>query len=136
MHPVRSASAFPRAIASGLQIAYPKIVADTLKFHVAALASLRPGSGGIPEPAETSPVTTPDVLLVPLLGATLAGARLGQGAGFYDRALGALRAAGPCTAIGLCWDVQIVEALPEDSTDERLDWIATPTRLVDCGRKR
>lgn len=112
--------------------AFPRVTGGALSFHLAPWAALRAGYGGIPEPPATAPAITPDLLLVPLLAATATGIRLGQGQGHYDRTLAALRRAGPITAIGLAWEVQIADALPADPWDERLDWLATPTQLLDC----
>ncbi len=68
----------------------------------------------------------PDVVFVPLLGFTEHLERLGQGGGHYDRWL----AAHPQTvAIGLAWDVQLLDALPVEPHDVRMDAIVTPTRL-------
>ncbi|WP_426163746.1 5-formyltetrahydrofolate cyclo-ligase [Sandarakinorhabdus sp. DWP1-3-1] len=117
-------------------VAFPLVTGRDLSFHIAAWADLKPGVLGIPEPAATAPRVTPDLLLVPLLAVTTAGVRLGQGGGYYDRTLRSLRAAGPVTAIGLAWDVQLADALPRDPWDELLDWVATPTRLVDCAKHR
>jgi 5-formyltetrahydrofolate cyclo-ligase len=105
-------------------------------FHQCEWAELKPGFQNIPEPPATAPQVEPDLLLVPLLAVTLAGVRLGQGRGYYDRALARLRARRPVTAIGLAWDVQIAPALPADPWDMPLDWVATPTRLVRCADYR
>lgn len=116
--------------------AFPRVSGDTLFFHLAEWSALSPGFGGIPEPAANAPLVTPDLVLVPLLAATPDGRRLGQGGGFYDRTLHRLRAEIRLLAIGLAWDMQIVDDLPVDPWDERLDYIATPTRLVDCANWR
>ena len=116
--------------------AFPRVSDENLFFHRSEWTALRPGFGNIPEPEAQAPLVTPDLMLVPLVAATPAGLRLGQGGGYYDRTLARLRAAGPVIALGLAWDVQIVAALPADPWDERLDWIATPTRLVECARYR
>lgn len=112
--------------------AFPRINGRTLGFHLCNWAEMQPGPMGIPEPPPNSPEIAPDLLLVPLLAVTSSGVRLGQGGGYYDRALAVLRSTRPVTAIGLAWDVQIVDALPRDPWDQLLDAIATPTRLVDC----
>ncbi len=112
--------------------AFPRVTGGALGFHLSPWADLKPGYGGIPEPSASAPAILPDLLLVPLLAATTTGVRLGQGQGHYDRTLAALRAAGPVVAIGLAWEVQIADTLPADPWDERLDWLATPTRLLDC----
>ena len=123
----------PRAIGALLgPHAFPRICDGQLFFHIAALPDLVAGPGTIPEPSETAPLVTPDLLLVPLVAAAPDGSRLGQGGGYYDGVLKSLRARGPVVAIGLAWDVQIAESLPLDPWDERLDHIATPSHLVDC----
>jgi 5-formyltetrahydrofolate cyclo-ligase len=127
----------PQFIERGLAPhAFPRVSDGNLFFHLSDWQALRPGFGDIPEPDAKAPLVTPDLILVPLLGATLSGRRLGQGGGYYDRTLARLRAAGRVVALGLAWDMQIVAALPADPWDEPLDWIATPTRLVECARYR
>lgn len=127
----------PQFIEPGLpRHAFPKVSDENLFFYLGDRKALRPGFGNILEPDANAPMVTPDLVLVPLIGATLAGQRLGQGGGYYDRTLARLRATGRVTALGLAWDAQIVAALPADPWDEMLDWIATPTRLVECARYR
>ncbi|MBV7256655.1 5-formyltetrahydrofolate cyclo-ligase [Pacificimonas sp. WHA3] len=91
--------------------------------------ALEPGPWGVMQPPSRAAPSRPDVLLVPLVGATPAGDRLGQGQGHFDRCISALRGEGPLTTIGLAWDCQMVEEVPTDTWDEMLDMIATPTRL-------
>ena len=83
------------------------------------------GPWSIPQPREGAPVV-PDVVFVPLVGFTPDGARLGMGAGHYDRWLEAHPAA---LAIGMAWDCQEVAALPLEPHDRPLAAIVTPTRL-------
>jgi 5-formyltetrahydrofolate cyclo-ligase len=116
--------------------AFPRIEGKNLTFHLSPWADLVPGPLGIPQPPAGAPQVTPDLLLVPLLATTLDGVRLGQGGGYYDRTLAALRTKGPVTAVGLAWEVQIADFLPLDAWDQRLDLIATPARLVDCRKSR
>ncbi|WP_303795403.1 5-formyltetrahydrofolate cyclo-ligase, partial [Sandarakinorhabdus limnophila] len=71
--------------------AFPRIAGPDIVFHQAEWSELKPGFQNIPEPPATAPMAHPDVLLVPLLAVTLSGVRLGQGRGYYDRALAALR---------------------------------------------
>jgi len=120
--------------------AFPRINGKQLSFHLAAWKDLVPGPLGIPQPRADAPEITPRLLLVPLLAATRTGLRLGQGGGYYDRTLAHLRStvnvAGPVTAIGFAWDMQIADHLPAEPHDQLLDWIATPTQLVDCRQTR
>jgi 5-formyltetrahydrofolate cyclo-ligase len=73
------------------------------------------------------------LFLVPGLAFDARGARLGRGAGSYDRALArhvnALR-------IGLAYEFQLVQRLPEAAWDIRMDAVATDARLVDCAVRR
>ncbi|MFN3370971.1 MAG: 5-formyltetrahydrofolate cyclo-ligase [Sphingomonadaceae bacterium] len=116
------------AVAAGWRLAFPRVEGDApLAFHLASRADLRPGFRGIPEPPTDAPRIRPTVLLVPMLAADRAGNRIGQGGGLYDRTLAHVRAAGPITAIGLAWDMQLVEPLAPDPWDQPLDAIATPT---------
>lgn len=127
------------AMALGWRVAYPRVTPGApLSFHEAPHASLTPGRLGIPEPAPHSPLVRPDVLLVPLIGADRAGNRLGQGGGFYDRTLAVLRASGPVLAIGLGWDIQLLDHIQAEPWDQPLDAIATPSafHLAGPGARR
>lgn len=80
----------------------------------------------IPQPKDDAAELQPQVVFVPVLAFTAAGARLGQGAGHYDRWLAAHPQA---RAIGLAWDCQLVEALPVEPHDRPLEAVITATRL-------
>lgn len=87
---------------------------------------LEPGPFGIAQPGTDAELLVPDVLFVPLVGFTPAGARLGQGGGHYDRWL----AQHPqVPAIGLAWDCQKMMSLPREDHDRALTAVVTPTRL-------
>ena len=66
-------------------------------------------------------------ILVPGLAFTRQGHRLGRGGGFYDRYLALL----PSTTlkIGVCFALQLVEALPWELHDQLLDLVATEEGL-------
>ncbi|MES2493093.1 MAG: 5-formyltetrahydrofolate cyclo-ligase [Pseudomonadota bacterium] len=94
------------------------------------LADLEPGPFGALQPFGTAPEVVPDVAVVPVLGFTESGCRLGQGGGHYDRWL----AEHPETLpIGLAWDMQRLDTLPLEPHDRRLAAIVTPTRFYDTG---
>jgi len=63
----------------------------------------------------------PDVVIVPGLAFTAEGDRLGQGGGWYDRFLVGCRT--DCTTIGVGFREQLVEALPVERHDVRLDLV-------------
>jgi len=84
-----------------------------------------PDAFGILAPPPAAAELAPDLVIAPILAFDRAGARLGQGGGFYDRTLAALRAAGPVFVLGLAYAGQEVEAVPADAHDQRLDAILT-----------
>ncbi len=89
-------------------------------------ANLSAGPFGPAQPTAEQVEIVPDVLFIPLLAATPNRMRLGQGGGHYDRWL----AAHPDSVkIGMAWDCQIVDTIPEEPHDIRLDAIITPTRV-------
>lgn len=88
--------------------------------------TLVPGPWSIAQPPANAPQCGPEVVFVPLIGFSSDGGRLGQGGGHYDRWLAAHPHA---VAIGLAWDCQLVEDLPQERHDRRLTAVVTPTRL-------
>lgn len=85
------------------------------------------GAYGIEEPrGATAPL--PDIVLVPTLGYTRAGDRVGYGKGYYDRTLADLKARKhPYTSIGIAWacgDLSGEDYSPAPH-DVRLDAILT-----------
>jgi 5-formyltetrahydrofolate cyclo-ligase len=92
-----------------------------------------PGSYGIREPdptlvpAESLPATA--CILVPGVAFTRDGRRLGQGMGFYDRVLAAHR--GP--TIGIAFRCQVLDDLPTEPHDQRLQWVLTADEAIPPG---
>ncbi|MDR1699166.1 MAG: 5-formyltetrahydrofolate cyclo-ligase [Prevotellaceae bacterium] len=62
-----------------------------------------------------------DVAIIPALAFDKNGVRLGRGKGFYDRLL--LRIKAP--KIGICFDFQLLEKLPADAWDVKMDDVIT-----------
>jgi 5-formyltetrahydrofolate cyclo-ligase len=82
----------------------------------------------IPSPTVEAETLTPELVIAPLVGFDRAGYRLGQGGGYYDRTLEALRAGGRrLFVIGLAYAGQEVERIPRDAHDQPLDAILTET---------
>jgi 5-formyltetrahydrofolate cyclo-ligase len=65
----------------------------------------------------------PDVVIVPGLAFTPAGDRLGQGGGWYDRLLSAVRP--DCESVGVCFVEQLVDSLPVEAHDVAVDHVVT-----------
>ena len=82
------------------------------------------------DPARKVEPTEIDVALIPGLGFSERGQRIGYGAGYYDRLLATLRK--DCLKIGLAFDCQIVAHIPTDAHDVSVDWVVTESRMIDC----
>lgn len=67
--------------------------------------------------------TWPDVVIVPGVAFTSEGDRLGQGGGWYDRFLRAVRA--DCLTVGVAFREQLVGELPVEPHDVRVDRVVT-----------
>ena len=101
---------------------FPCVHGSTLLWREASSPqALHPAphpNGRLKEPldGEWVSLSALDCLLVPGLAFTTCGRRLGRGGGFYDRTLAAL---GPrAVALGVCFSLQIVEALPAEPHDQ------------------
>ena len=99
------------------------------------------GAGPRTELADAIAAGARTVLLVPGVAFDVRGGRLGHGKGYYDGALARLRAtaaaagAPPPLAAALAFDEQLLppeEALPAEPHDERVDWIVTPSAILQC----
>jgi 5-formyltetrahydrofolate cyclo-ligase len=88
------------------------------------------GPFGVRQPRGQAAPVQPDVILTPLLAADKRGYRLGQGGGHYDRLLAGLPDRGAVMVIGVAWDIQIIDHVPEDPWDMALDAVATPARWI------
>ena len=115
-------------------IAFPRCGKNGhMTFHnVSSLSQLSAGSYGIPEPASSLPqpqVTDKTVCIVPGLTFTPDGGRLGYGGGFYDRFL----SDNPCVyTIAVAYDAMIVNELPLEPHDLKVNSIVTEERMVLC----
>lgn len=91
---------------------------------------LIPGPMGILEPdssrsASSEVLATRDIIIVPALGVNARGQRLGQGGGYYDRALSQLPHPTP-TLITLLFDGELHPDIPVEAHDEYTDYVITP----------
>lgn len=115
------------ALDQGKTICVPKVISKKDGMYVAIInnfSDLKPGKYGILEPSEESvKVLEEDIDLVLVPGAVFdkEGGRIGYGGGFYDRFLVKLRKDVP--KIALAYDIQIIDKVPMDELDVRIDGI-------------
>jgi len=114
-------------------VTVPRVVGEYLEFLPWVMDGVNfEGSFGIPEPAdgEPRPLLNHDVVLAPLVAFDDRGHRLGQGGGFYDRALAARSGPKP-VVIGIAHSFQQVEAVPTESWDIPLDAVVTEEAIIE-----
>jgi 5-formyltetrahydrofolate cyclo-ligase len=95
-----------------------------------SLSELVGGAYGILEPRMYRPVPAADlqVVIVPALAVDRKGHRLGFGAGFYDRFLHDIN----LPSIALAYDFQVMDAVPQESTDVPVSYVVTDSGIIRC----
>lgn len=125
--------------AAGKRVILPVLLPDNdLDWAVyRSEADLVAASRGLLEPAGErlglDSIATADVVLVPGLAVSSAGARLGRGGGSYDRALGRVPV-GTFTCV-LLYDEEVGVDVPVEPHDRSVACAATPSGLVLLGRR-
>lgn len=116
-------------LGAGLRLALPRVEAYDAPLTFRAWSPgdpLEPDLSDCAAPLDLAETVAPDLVIVPLLAFDAHGGRLGQGGGYYDRTLAAMRQAEPRPVfVGLAFAGQQVDALPHESHDERLDGVLT-----------
>jgi len=116
----------------GMQLCYPLCLPHCqLSFHlVSRTEQLTPGMSGIPEPDpikhEAISLADIDLILCPGLAFGMDGSRLGQGGGYYDRALEHFTG----TACGVIMATQIAPTIPHDNHDVQMHYLASETGIL------
>jgi len=118
----------------GKNVYVPRIGTERrMRFvEIKADTPLRLNMLGIKEPAgrlRTRRAKQFDVIVVPLLGFDSTGQRLGNGGGYYDRALAAPRPFRKPLLVGYGYDIQRSTAIPSEPWDVRLNAVATEVGL-------
>jgi 5-formyltetrahydrofolate cyclo-ligase len=116
----------------GLTVLVPRVRDDHLDWAAwSADAPTRPGPFGIAEPSGPAMRRLDEaaVVLLPATAVDAAGRRLGQGGGYYDRALAALGAPRPLL-VALVFDDEVLDTVPAEEHDQRVDVIVTPSRVL------
>ena len=117
------------ALSEGKEVFLPKVVGKNMEFRkIENFSNLENGSFDIMEPRNECPVDNNlDVILVPTVGISPTGVRLGYGHGFYDRFL----AENKIETISLTLEKQIIKNIPRSNHDVIINWIVTEDRVID-----
>jgi len=137
---IETQSLLEAALSEGKKVFAPRVEEDKLVFYPvqSALGPWRKGPFGIKEPPDGKPVEEgtsaagiyPALLITPGLAFDREGRRLGRGRGYYDRFLAELDNKGkPYHAMGLCMDFQLVEKVPAEEYDKKVQSILTCKEL-------
>jgi len=120
-----------QALADGKSVALLRFSAEDRIYQPCRIQDserdLRPGPFGIPEPDSACPIFPAnqlDFTLVPGIGFSLVGGRLGRGQGHYDRLLAEVSG----FKCGVAFDCQVAASLPMEPHDVWLNCILTPAR--------
>lgn len=117
------------AVARGWGLALPRIArrGAPMRF-LDGDAPREPGPMGLTQPVADARELVPDLILTPLVAFDRCLNRLGQGAGFYDRAFAdhpqSLR-------IGVAWSIQRAEAVPTEPWDVPLHAVITEQGWIE-----
>lgn len=134
---VATAAIAADVIRSHRRLYYPIIEKTRRRLTLGAVSNpgeLRPGSFGVLEP-HACEALEPEKLgtalvCVPGLAFTPGAARLGRGGGYYDRMIAVLP--DEAVTIGLGYSFQLLDRLPENDLDRRLDFVVTESAVYSA----
>ena len=118
----------------GKDIYLPRVEGDDIVILKANDAHLAIGSYNIYEPIGDNIITDNsiiDLAIIPGMAFDQNGNRLGRGKGYYDRFLSNFNG----TTVGIGYDFQLLDAIPTEAHDKRMDWIVTPNSVIETAVK-
>ena len=111
--------------ASTRRVVLPRVEGDAMRFYACRPDARVFGAFGILEPQgeRPCPAGESDLVVCPGVAFTADGRRLGRGRGYYDRYLGDPAFRG--FRVGVCYAHQLVDDLPVEPHDVRMDRVIT-----------
>jgi 5-formyltetrahydrofolate cyclo-ligase len=112
----------------------PKITSKQIGmeiYRISSMSDLKPGYFGILEPLESCPtgdIKDIELIIMPGVAFDRQGGRVGYGAAFYDRFLFKMNR--KIDKIALAYQLQVVDRVPMDESDVRIDGIITNEELI------
>ena len=122
-----------RLLDAGAILLLPRIHGDDLQWiQVTPQTTWSVNRWGIEEPEGNPFLDSPALWIVPALAIDADGHRLGQGGGFYDRALA--RFPNGQTVIAIVFDDELIDHVPHEEHDQVVDIAVTPERVARLPR--
>lgn len=84
----------------------------------------------LPERCVAAEAGEAEFILLPGVAFGRDGARLGYGGGYYDKLLAKL--AHRPALVAAAFTLQLVEGIPMEPTDQRIDWLVTENETISC----
>jgi 5-formyltetrahydrofolate cyclo-ligase len=128
-----------QVLADGKRLALPRVNRHTNQLDLYWVNDLEnqlePGLWGIREPVverceRLATLNEVEFALLPGVAFTRNGTRLGYGGGYYDKLL-ALMTNRPAL-VAAAFALQIVEQIPQEATDVKVEWIITEQETIAC----
>ncbi|MDD5181502.1 MAG: 5-formyltetrahydrofolate cyclo-ligase [Gallionellaceae bacterium] len=128
-----------QALRDGKRVLLPRVNRSTNELDIYQvtdlLRDLAPGMWNISEPlveccARVNTLEEVDFILMPGVAFGRDGARLGYGGGFYDKLLARLKHH-PALVAG-AYAMQIVEGIPQEDNDRKVEWLVTENETINC----
>ena len=123
------------SLRNGKRVVYPRLLSNrSLELvEIKSATELVRGKSGIAEPVGDKVFSHDEVdllLIVPGVAFDPKGNRLGRGQAWYDRVI--RQWGSRATPVGLAYEFQVIDRVPVDSWDEKVLFISTQERFIDC----
>lgn len=131
-----------QVLADGKRLILPKVNRVTRQLDPYRVTDLDTqiglGSYGIREPVasccELADLAEIDFILLPGVAFGRDGSRLGYGGGFYDKLLE--RLPHRPILVAAAFSMQLIEGIPQEATDRKVDWLVTEHETIHCAASR
>lgn len=114
------------------RIVLPKVCGEgIMELREYAPEYMQEGYRGIMEPSDSAPLVPASEIgfaVIPGMAFDRSGGRLGRGKGYYDRLLPSLI----CLKAAVAYGHQLVEEVPVEAHDVRMDMVITPNNSYIC----
>ncbi len=136
-----------QALLDGKQVLLPKVNSISKQLDLYQIADLQLdlalGTWAIPEPLtdrcrKVDELGKIDFILLPGVAFARDGSRLGYGGGYYDKLLARIAGAQnsqhpPPVLVAAAFSMQLLESIPQEVTDRKVEWLLTENEVIDCG---